>query len=162
MKLFWEYTRTIVISLEFLILILTGMILSFHPAALDRLLSALTLTPDVLKWLALIPSTCMALTLKEGRKVLFPEKDKKDRIQKWDQYCVLRVTVNVAVFYAVVFTGLALPAWIVKEPRFATHTIVLMASAILGAGIDYLSVYNAEIKMNESIAQTEQNTQDRP
>ena len=156
MKLFVEYVRTLLVSIEFLILVLTGIALYYHPLFVSRIRSVLNLEPDVLRWLALVPATCMVVTLKEVRKILFPEKDKKAIIQQWDQYWHLRVTTNVAVVYAVLFTLMALPAWIVKEPRFADDTLILMVAAIMGAGVDYLSVYNAEIKMNEVIAQSTQ------
>ena len=149
MRILKEYIRTIVVSLEFLIVLITAALVYYRPAFIGTLRTNLNLTPDIMRYFAIAPATCLGLILNDARKVLFPAKDKKERLQSWEQYWKLRVTINVAILYAVFFLLVALFAWINTSAKYDDVTLLLIVGAILGSGVDYLSVYNAELMMNE-------------
>src|SRR5437879_5098198 len=83
-------------------------------------------------------------------KLLFPDKDEKAILQKWDRYWQLRATVNVALIYSVIFIFIGLPAWLIGDQTFADAALILMTTAVLGSGITFASVYLADLSVNEA------------
>ena len=152
MKLLLEYMRTIIISFEFLVLAGVISTLFLKPDFVQDTRDNINLNPDVVKWLALVPAGCLTLILRDIRKVLFPERDLKVKLQNWENYWRLRVTVNVGIIYGVCFVVMSVVSWLINWDEFGNEGLVLMVGAVIGACVDYLTVYFASVTVEEIYA----------
>ena len=151
MKRLGEYARTFVISPEFVVVLVAAGLLAFAPSLLDGFRDLLKVTAEVAKWVALVPVCLLALTFTNVRKILFPEKDSKDLLHGWEDYWRLRIICNVALTYAILFVVIGVAAWLL-DPVYDGFGFILTLSAVTGAGITFLTVFGAELRMNEEFA----------
>lgn len=148
-----EITRVFVVSPE-LLLIVVGVVVQLTLAKpIERLLAETYVSDDLLKWAFAVPSALLCWSLVSGRKLLFPEKDKKSILQKWPDYWILKICFHVALAWNSIFVLISLYAWADdwKHPS-STHFIAL-AISIIGSTVCSFSIYNAQTRVEEEISQ---------
>ena len=142
--------RLLVVSFEFLVVCIGGMLLSFA-TDVKEWLPGQPISADVLKYLALLPIASTAWVLVQGRGLLFPEKDSQHVLQDWPDYWKLKYGFNVALFYSMCFSGLAVGAWAAPWDAYAPYPQIAMVVALSGAGVNFLSCYYARIDQDEAL-----------
>lgn len=150
MKAVGRFLRTFFVSLEFLIL-LTGFVASvLWQKPIDLLLQHFQVNAKLVEWAVLAPVGIFALVLKVCRDLRLPKDCDLAEYHSWPEYGAMRTVVHVALAHGLVFCGIALLAWMIRGPE--SVRFILMVTAICGAGVDYLSVYLAEITLGEVLA----------
>lgn len=143
--------RFLVIGPEFLVLFLGGVLAFGYPHAVNTWLPSQALSQEVLKYVAVLPLASSAWMLSQGRKLLFPEKDKSHALQEWPDYWRLKYGFNIAIFYSFVFSLLAIFSWAMDWQAQSPHPQVMLSVALLGAVSNFLTFYYAQIELDEAI-----------
>jgi hypothetical protein len=152
MKVLIEYIRTLVISFEFVLIILCAYMGFAQLDALRVLIRYVNINGEPLKYVALLPAGILVWNLALMRKIRFPERDSKKILQNWTGYYKLRVILDVALFYSVLFAVTGASIWITVTLFSPEICVLVLLGSFVGASIVGLSCYDAEIQVNEAFS----------
>ena len=148
MKKVIDFTRALIISIEFVLLLIWVVLIFSKPQFPEWIISHAVFTDEKIKWLALLPAGLMALVFKDFSGVIFPEKDKLNIITEFPDFWKLKNIMNSALFYSIIFTIMGVIAWFLDPKKETATLIITLAISIIGAGITYISVHNATVVIN--------------
>ena len=153
MKKLIEIAHSFFISVE-LAIVAVGVVAQLAlTKSIANMLLGVHIPDDLFKWAIAIPGALLGWSLVSGRKVLFPDKDKANIIQKWSDYWRLKIYFHVTLAWNVVFLMISVYAWLYdwKVPS-SSHFIALVVS-ILGSSTSSFSLYNAQTRVEEEMSQ---------
>lgn len=148
MKRELDLLRTIVVSIEFLILLAWVIAFVINAEIPDWIKANTLLTDDKIKWLSLVPVGIMVLIFKDSSSFLFPSKDKQDIITDFPDYWIIRNMLSATIFYAVVFSVLGLLAWMLNTSKDSSRLVITLLAAVMGSGVVYLTFHDAISTIN--------------
>jgi hypothetical protein len=148
MKRSIDFIRTIVISIEFIVVLVWSIAFFSHISIPESILSRLILTDQKIQWLALLPTGVMAIIFKESFQLIFPNKDKLDMITNFSDFWILKNMYYATLFYSVVFSLLGIFGWMVDANHNPSLLIVTIISSLIGSSVVYISFHNAVLKIN--------------
>lgn len=147
-----ELLRFIIASPEFLIILLGIGAEYLFSIEIANLINDVDLSDEWVKAIAAVPIAAAAWMLMSGKKLLFPEKDKENILQAWPDYWKLKLGFWVAFAYLILFALLAMVAWAMDWKRGASLPWVLMMTAVAGGSAAFLSLFAAQMTVDEAIA----------
>lgn len=156
MKALLDYARSLFVSLEFLLLLTVVLSLLVRPDLTELIPSKIHLTSDQSKWLALVPLTLLGLTVKASRNLRLPADDNRSLLQKWPKYSSLQLLANISIFYASLFALFAITGWLASEDWIGAWRPLVLIVAAVGGAITYLSIYFAEVRVNELLREAKE------
>jgi hypothetical protein len=104
---------------------------------------------DIIKWMALLPISLLLYNLNLIRKIKFPDKDKQAILQQWEGYLKLKITINTALIYSILFSFSAIFVWIGPSIFNKETQFLVLISSSFGSAFVVLSCYLAESSINE-------------
>lgn len=149
MKYLFEYLRAIIISFEFLFIILGISFGVWWQEPIAALGVRLNSSEEMLKYLSFVPLGLGISCLNESRKLLFPDHDRKEILHEWPNYWKLRVVFNVTFIYSCLFALAGLIAWFLSFSTKNPHHLSFIIFSILGSLSVTISVYWARVNMDE-------------
>jgi hypothetical protein len=149
MRTFIEFLRFVVISVEFIIILVAITLYLFFSDYIISLTALISEKTEIIKHLALVPSFITVAVFKKGRSLLFPEKDKKEILQHWPDYFKLRIGFEVATIYSVVFATIGFIGWTLDWSKSSPVPALSLFTALSGSTIVFYTIYKADIKINE-------------
>ncbi|WP_155623921.1 hypothetical protein [Burkholderia territorii] len=153
MKKVFEIARVFFISPE-LLLVLVGIgIQQWLAKSVERLLVDINISDDFLKWAVAIPGALLCWSLVSGRKLLFPDKDKKSILQKWPDYWILKICFNVALVWNLIFVLISIYAWTGNWKHPSSSHLISLAISVIGSAMCSFSIYNAQTRVEEEVSQ---------
>jgi len=147
-----EYLKVIVISFEFLILLIGLSIFFFWPELATILSKKLLENSDLLqyaKWLRAGQVGLVIWTLKESRRMILPKKDKQDIFQDWPDYWKFKIHCYVALFYTILFLLIPFIALVLDYKITKPSGFILLAMSLTGQIMVLISIYFASIRQSE-------------
>jgi hypothetical protein len=157
MKRVVEFGRFLIISYEFIVLLLGICAQSLFSIQIQALISNTRLQDEQLKFMAVIPASLCVWSFISGRKLLFPEKDKSSILQGWPDYWRLKSGFHAALTWNVVFFAISVFAWSSEWKTPSATSWIWLAISLLGAGVCCLSIYNVQNHLEEQISQCKEN-----
>jgi hypothetical protein len=148
LKLPFAYIRAGLISFECLIVVCGLGLLAWAPASLGSLLKGIALGDTARAALVAIPLSCLIFVFNTYRNIMFPEQDKKNLLQEWSGYWQLRVHLNVATVYSVVFLLMVATSYVTWD-KYLVPAFASLLTGMIGSSANCFSVFHAEIKINE-------------
>ena len=149
MRTLLTYSRITFVSTEFIVLLLGLVTLCFGLKPLGAQLSNLKLDGESIRWLALGPLALTVLIFRDSRALVLPSSHRAD-LHSWPEYEELRICGHVARGYGIAFSVLGIAMWIYHTT--AVVQLIALGTALIGTACDYLSVYLAEIRVNELLS----------
>jgi hypothetical protein len=148
MKRWIDLARTIIISLEFIVLLVWSIAFYYQISIPEWIASKLILTDQKTQWLALIPTGIMAVIFKDSSQLIFPKKDKMDEITRFPDFWILKNLYYTTLFYSFVFALLGIYGWMMDASHNPSLLILTITFSLIGSGIVYFSFHNAVLKIN--------------
>ena len=148
MKRCLDLIRTIVVSFEFVVILLWSIALIGQISLPASISANDMLTDEKIKWLALVPAGLMAVIFKDSSSLLFPNKDEQNLITGFADFWVLRNMLSATLFYSVVFAALGVFGWTLDATKDASRLIFTLGAALIGSGINYFTFHNAISTIN--------------
>jgi len=145
-----DFLRRVVVSPEFLVVVLAVWVLFAEPQWLGSVTKILAGAPEGVKYLSLVPVAVAAWSLQQSKAILFPAEDIKGILQQWPKFQKLKERVIIGILFQAVFCTLGVGAWIIS-PSLSNGTAVIVmgmsiAGALVGASTFYLAgIMSAEI-----------------
>lgn len=142
------YLRVLLISYEFVALILFWMTYLYYRQTIDSFVVSENINKDALKWLVIYPVGLATWMLKEGVSILFPNEIMSKILHEWTDYWQLKAHFNVGVFYAVFLSVPCIYVW-------ATNNLTtgwggaLFLSCTFSISLAAFSFYQAKLKIKE-------------
>ncbi|WP_155623726.1 hypothetical protein [Burkholderia territorii] len=153
MKKIFEIARVFFISPELLLVLVGVAIQQWLAKSVERLLVDINISDDFLKWAIAIPGALLCWSLVSGRKLLFPEKDKKSILQKWPDYWILKICFNVALVWNLIFVLISIYAWTGNWKHPSSSHLISLAISVIGSAMCSFSIYNAQTRVEEEVSQ---------
>lgn len=153
MKKMLEIARTFIVSPELLLVFIGVAIQQFLTKPVERLLAEINISDDLFKWSVAIPGLLLCWSLVSGRKLLFPEKDKKSILQKWPDYWILKICFHVALVWNLIFLLISVYAWTGDWKHPSPGHFISLVISIIGSAMCSFSIYNAQTRVEEEISQ---------
>lgn len=153
MKKITEVARVFFISPEFLLVVIGVAIQMLLAKSVDHVITEINISDDFLKWSIAIPGALLCWSLVSGRKLLFPEKDKKSILQKWPDYWILKICFHVALAWNLIFVLISIYAWTGDWKHPSADHFISLAISIIGSAMCSFSIYNAQTRVEEEISQ---------
>ncbi|KGC61455.1 hypothetical protein [Burkholderia pseudomallei] len=153
MKKITEVARVFFISPEFLLVVIGVAIQMLLAKSVDHVITEINISDDFLKWAIAIPGALLCWSLVSGRKLLFPEKDKKSILQKWPDYWILKICFHVALAWNLIFVLISIYAWTGDWKHPSADHFISLAISIIGSAMCSFSIYNAQTRVEEEISQ---------
>ena len=148
MKTIKVYLVATFLSPEFLV-ILIGLGLYFLPSQVESISSMLQDSPEILRYISLLPVAMATWVFKENKKLLFPEEDKDSIIQKWPDYWKLKVYFYVSIGYAFLFAFMGVSVWLLGYKINQPAGFLPLAVSIVGGFVVIVTTYFAKIRQKE-------------
>ncbi len=155
MEVIKQYILVVIISIEFIIILLAISFILFFPDLVIPLSSKLDNNKDVLKYVALLPAALTIWVFKESRILLFPEEDINKSLQKWKDYWKWKIHFQVGLFYAVFFAITGLTTWIIGLKITEPTGFIMLLGSVLGGLVVVVSIYMARISQSEILLNNE-------
>lgn len=156
MRLVVEYLRAIVVSFEFVILLLGMIFILFWQERINTLSVHLVDNLDLQKYLIGLSVACVGWVFIESRKLLFPEEVKKKVFQSWPDYWKWKIYFFVGLVYSVLFALIGCLAWLLDYKVFEPKGFVMFFVSVFGGLVVALTVYLARIGLSEILAHIEE------
>lgn len=153
MKKTLEIARAFFVSLELLVVAIGVIVQQTLKSPVEYLLAEINISDDLLKWAVAIPGALLCWSLVSGRKLLFPEKDKKSILQKWPDYWILKIYFHVALIWNLIFTLISIYAWMGDWKHPSPDHFISLVISIIGSAMCSFSIYNAQTRVEEEISQ---------
>lgn len=141
--------RATFVSFEILVLLSAIVFLLWNPAWVSGLGARVAGNSELLKYLVLVPVAVFLWILSLSRKMFFPENDKKKVFQNWPDYQRFKEVVLVGLGFAFFFSIVGVATWIMDWKKGPETPFVLVGTSIIGSLVSALSMYQAEIRLNE-------------
>ncbi len=151
MKKFIETIRFFVVSYEMVVLLSGIAIESLYSSYVLALFVSVKLPDELLKSLVMLPPALCGWAFISGRRLLFPDKDKSNVLLDWPDYWKLKAGFHAALAWSVIFAFISIVAWMVDWNKPTSMTLISLVVSILGATICSLSIYNAQINVDEAV-----------
>ena len=150
-----EYFKVVILSFEFIILLIGVVILFFWPELAITLSRNFSDSSEFLKYIALVPSFLAVWVFTESRKLLFPEEDQIKILQSWPDYWKWKIRFIVGLSYSVLYAAMGFAVWALGYKFTEPKGFILMATSLAGQFVVVLSVYVARIKQSEILVNKE-------
>lgn len=151
MKNFVETLRFIFLSFEAIIVALGVFVESQYSDLVLALFMSIKVPDEQLKYLVMLPAGLCGWAFVTGRKLLFPEKDKSNVLLDWPEYWRLKAGFSAALVWSVVFMVTAIASWFADWKQPSTEALIALAVSMLGSVVCALSIYNAQITVEEAV-----------
>jgi hypothetical protein len=148
-KIIAEYLRTIIVSFEFLTILLGLAVSLYFPVELEALAKNIISEDEIVKYLTLLPSAFFIWTIKEAIALLFPNEKYVKVLHNWKDYWRLRIHFYVSVFYSLFFAVVGILVWIMGYKINEANGFLFLVSSVVGGFIVVSSVYFAKIRQKE-------------
>jgi len=154
-----EIFRRLIISPEFVVILVATSLICTEPAWLIEISNKLHSVPDGVRYIAIIPVGVFVWCIQQSRVILFPAEDTKGILLEWPKFNALKNRVLLGILFQLVFSISSLGAWFMS-PSFDNPTaVVVLVMAIVGslvcAGTFYLaSMVASEITKKYSTKET--------
>lgn len=152
-----EYFRALVMSFEFVILVIGTLLLIMCQNSMESISSKLPTDQEVLKHLALLPSGFAAWVFVRSRELLFPEDGKGIILQQWPDYWRLKAHFHVSLLYTVLFAAIGSFVWVLGYSINEPIGFTLLLVSIVGGLVVASTVYLAKIRISEILIAGSQN-----
>ncbi|MDH4027203.1 MAG: hypothetical protein OEU95_00030 [Nitrospirota bacterium] len=152
MKPFIDFIRFLIISPEFLILLVAFVLYEFFSDYLVIITLLISKKTEMIKHFALVPSFIMIAIFKMAKSLLFPEKDKKEILQSWPDYYKLKLGFEVAILYSILFAIIGILGWALDWNETSPLPALGLLTALFGSSTVFITTYKAEITINETFA----------
>jgi hypothetical protein len=153
MRKILEVARVFFFSPEFLLVVVGVVVEWFFAEKMANQIAKISISDDLFKWAIAIPGALLCWSLVSGRKLLFPDKDKSNILQRWPDYWILKMCFHVALAWNLIFTIISIYAWMGDWKRPSSSHFVALVISIVGSVICSLSVYNAQTRVEEEVSQ---------
>lgn len=115
------------------------------------LVTSVEVPDEQLKYLIMFPAGLCGWAFVSGRKLLFPEKDKSNVLLDWPDYWKLKAGFSAALAWSVVFMVISIIVWFADWKQPTSGALIALAVSILGSAVCALSIYNAQINVEEAV-----------
>lgn len=149
MNIIKEYLFVIIISFEFLFIVLGICVSLVWEKPMLMIYAHLNATEDVLKYITFVPVCLGIWSVTQSRKLLFPDHEKKQILHQWPDYWKLRVRFNVTFLYACLFAISGISCWVFLVSTLPAIYFSVMFFSILGAISVAISIYWARVNLDE-------------
>lgn len=141
--------RSVVVSVEFLVVMAGVAAGAMLPNEFHWLSERIGQQADVLKYAGLLPAGLVAYDLKVVRSILLPDADKRTILQAWPRYREFKCVVVVGVVYGVLFgvVGLATMLFDWKSPE--AYQSAALLTAVAGAVTVAASLFHGNVRVEE-------------
>lgn len=143
---------SVVVCPEMVILLLIPLCTTVLDQVLSPIVTGLSLPPDKLKFLSLLPGGAFFLTLKDFKAVLQPDHSNKDVLLLWPEYWALKLTYFGGLAYQGLFSLIALSVWLSGAQTLTVWVSVALLLPIIGAVFSYATILLARVKVQEKLA----------
>ena len=144
-----DLVRRVIISPEFLVMILAILFLVSEPRWLDGITEVLSGAPEGVKYLSLITVAVAIWCLQQSKAILVPSEDSKGILQQWPKFQSLKKRVFIGLFFQAVFCALGIGAWIASPSLSNGSAVIVMGMSIVGALFGAATFYLAGIMAAE-------------
>ena len=141
MKMILGTLKRLIISPEFLVIIVAVVVLYLRPEQLSGFANSFYHSSvAVLVW-----------SLRRSQLILFPDADEDGKLQKWPRFRDLKVAVFVGLIYQFGFGIVSIIVWIELSEENILMQMIILISAILGSIISAGTFYLASIMVMETL-----------
>lgn len=158
MKVIRVYFRAIVVSFEFLIILLGICAILYFPVQVNNMATYIETDKEVVEYLAFLPVILFVWTARKSKNLLFPGDKYLKILFEWPEYWRLRIHFNVGICYSILFALIGLMVWVLGIEVDDTLGFMLIALSICGGFIVVVSIYFAKIKQMELLSQIDYDT----
>lgn len=133
------FLRVMLLSFEFLLILLTFGIFYFFENQIDKILK-ININDDITKWIIGLPLVLCAWNFsgEQAKKLL-----------KWNSYWKLKFHIISSVIYSTLFITISLSAWVFFGGINSGLSIHFLIFGIFGQSIIAISIYFAKIRLFE-------------
>jgi uncharacterized membrane protein len=149
---FFYSLRTLLISLEALILCVAGFLWSQFRPELDATALMIEINVKILEYLMLLPVAIAVWILNELRQIPFETEATTKILVNWPDYWRLKQHIWVAFFYALLFAGLSIFPWVATTGISTGQGLLIFCTSILGQLTVAASVYSVRFRIKEICA----------
>lgn len=149
-----DYVRTVLVSFEFLIVLICICCAWLGPDLVAKMNALIPEESEPIKWISGAPSLALVWTMSIVRRIRFPEKDRKSLLQQWPEYWRLCAVLNVALGYAFIFAAAALFPWLLTTQIGSENRSLFFFGSLAGAIVVAASCYFAEMAINDEFGKS--------
>ena len=151
MKMILGTLKRLIISPEFLVIIVALVVLYLRPEQLSGFANSFYHSSEAVKYIALLPVAVLVWSLRRSQLILFPDADEDGKLQKWPRFRDLKVAVFVGLIYQFGFGIVSIIVWIELSEENILMQMIILISAILGSIISAGTFYLASIMVMETL-----------
>lgn len=145
------YVRVIFVSFEALILIGGAFTYQWYMPELKSIAAAISLDPELLKWLPLAPAGIAAWVVRETTALLQQDDHTVKTLTSWSDYWRLKAHVWVSIVYAFVFAAMGLAPLALKQSTNSAEGLLLLVTSVVGQIAVAVSLLNARFVVKEFV-----------
>jgi hypothetical protein len=149
---FLYFLRVLLISVDALIIGVSGFIWYYFLIDLNRLAMTILLNNELAKYLIILPIGIVVWILKEFQQLLQSDKSTTRFLVGWPDYWKLKLHIWVSVFYAVIFACLSIAPWVVQTGISTGTSLLFFITGIVGQLSLAISVYATRLRVKEILA----------
>jgi len=143
------WLRVVVISFEFLIVIISVFLINVYGEMLNPLIKEIQINDEVLKWLMLLPAGLLGWSFVQTQSLLFPDGEFAKILHMWPSYSKLKIHCVVGLIYAVLFLIIGLFPLFIKDSLNTAAGFIMLFCGVAGESVVALSIYSAQISVKE-------------
>jgi hypothetical protein len=147
--------RTLVISMEALILLGASVALQYFGSEINTFASVLTINTELSKYLMLVPFALAAWILNELRKLPFDNAAATKILIQWPDYWKLKTHIWCSAVFAAIFVCISIAPWVMKAGISDGIGLTIFLTSVLGQLCVAGSIYIASFRIREILAAIE-------
>lgn len=146
------FLRVALISVEALLIGVSGLVWYHFPADINRLAATMSLDDAILKYLMAVPVGLAIWVANELRQLLQEDEVTTRILVSWPDYWKLKLHLWASLAYAGIFVCLSIAPWVVREGISTGIGLLLFLISIVGQVSLASSVYAARLRVKEILA----------
>src|SRR4051812_40949665 len=146
------FVRTLLVSVESLVIFLGLATWILRPNWLNDAASAVRPNDELLKFLVLLPIGLLVWIANEIRSLLHDDKETTKLLIRWPQYWKLKIHVWISLLYAVIFMVLSTAPWVSGAGVTVAWGLLLFTGGTVGQLVVASGVYLARLRVKEYVA----------
>lgn len=144
--------RVLLISFEFLILLIGLSLYIYFQKNIDHIVQSLELNSDFLNYIIAAPFALSAFIFKDVRSMLVGDKDSTRVLTDWNDYWMLKTHTAINLIYTVIFLLISVVPWFTKLGINDGRNLLLFVTGLCGLLISARDIYASNIRVKELIA----------
>jgi hypothetical protein len=144
--------RVLVISIEFLMLLIGWLIYSKCGVEIDGFAKAIKVNQKYIEGIMIIPPGIFVWILNEVRLMRVGDKDLTKILVTWPNYWMLKTHTCIQIIYSVIFLFMASIPWLTEYDIHSGIGFILFIIGSVGLGYSGLNIYWAGIHVKEILS----------